>query len=84
MKNHAIATLLENCERYFQVHFDPGINECAGNISNTWKNYLMKQEKLYKHRLKKKSRQVIINELACQQTSCIQTYKASPPYHFLA
>ena len=21
--------------RYFQVHFDPGINECAGNISNT-------------------------------------------------
>ena len=54
IKNHAIVTVLANCKRYFQVHFDPGINECAGNIFNTWKNYLMRQEKLYKHKFKKK------------------------------
>ena len=82
MKNHAIVTLLANCKRYFQVHFDPGINGCAGNISNTWKNYLMKQEKLYKHRFKKKSRQVIINVSACQQTSCIQAYRRSPEMEY--
>ena len=35
MENHATFTLLENCKRYFQVHFDPSINGCAGNISNT-------------------------------------------------
>ena len=78
MKNHAIVTILANCKRYFQVHFDPGINGCAGNMSNTWKNYLMKQEKLYKHRFKKKSRRVIVNVSACLQTSFIQAYIRSP------
>ena len=77
MKNHATVILLANCKRYFQVHFDLDINGCAGNIFNTWKNYLMEQEKLYKHRLSKKSTQVIINLLVCQQTSCIQTYRRS-------
>ena len=38
----SINTVLANCKSYFQVHFDPGINACSGNISNTWKNYLMK------------------------------------------
>ena len=82
VKNHAIVTLLANCIWYFQVHFDPGISGCARNISNTWKNYLMKQEKLYKHRFKKKSRQVIINVSACQQTSCIQAYTRSPEMEY--
>ena len=82
MKNHAFVTLLANCKRYFQVHFDPGISGCARNISNTWKNYLMKQEKLYMHRFKKKSRQVIINVSACQQTSCIQAYRRSPEMEY--
>ena len=35
MENHASFTFLENFKRYFQVHFDRGINGCAGNISNT-------------------------------------------------
>ena len=74
MENHATFTLFKNCKRYFQVHFDPGINGCAWNISNTWKNYLMEQEKLYKHRFSKKSRQGIINLLAYLQTSCFQSY----------
>ena len=82
MKNHAIVIVWANCKRYFQVQFDPSINECAGNISNTWKNYLMRQEKLYKHRFKKKSRQVITNVSACQQTSCIQAYRRSPEMEY--
>ena len=82
MKNHAIVTLLANYKRYLQVHFDPGINGCAGNISIRWNNYLMKQEMLYKHRFKKKSRQVIIIVSACQQTSCIQAYRRSPEMEY--
>ena len=73
MKNHATFTVLADCKRYSQVHFDLGINGCAGNIFNTWKNYLMERGKLYNQ-----SRQGIINLLACQQTSCIQTCRRLP------